>query len=96
VLERRIRAFTPAPGASAWLGPQPIKLWRASVQPDPAGAAPGTVVHVDAQGVDVATGSGLLRLEVLQKPGGKPLQAGEFLRGFPIQAGQRLHHRAPE
>lgn len=96
VLERRIRAFQPAPGASAQLGPTPIKIWQASVLAQAqAAAAPGTVLKADAQGVDVATGSGVLRLLVLQKPGGKPLRADEFLRGFPLQAGQSFAAQAP-
>jgi methionyl-tRNA formyltransferase len=53
------------------------------------------VLAVGSEGIDVATGAGVLRLEVLQKPGGKPLQAAEFLRGFPIRAGQRFQARGP-
>jgi methionyl-tRNA formyltransferase len=82
-----------------------LKLWRANVksgaQPDvqtdvPSSAKPppGTVLGVSAEGVDVATGDGVLRLLSLQKPGGKPLQAGEFLRGFAIAAGQRFEPKA--
>ncbi|MBM3362204.1 MAG: methionyl-tRNA formyltransferase [Betaproteobacteria bacterium] len=87
LLERRIRAFQPAPGASALFGPTAIKVWQASVLQAGSGP-PGTVLKADSQGVDVATGSGVLRLQLLQKPGGKPLRADAFLRGFPIQAGQ--------
>jgi methionyl-tRNA formyltransferase len=94
VLERRIRAFAPAPGASSELEGQPLKIWQASVQAH-ADAAAGTVLAVGSEGIDVATGAGVLRLEVLQKPGGKPLQAAEFLRGFPIRAGQRFQARGP-
>ncbi len=96
VLERRIRAFAPTPGASALLAGAPIKIWQASVRHTPVEAAPGTVIEVDAQGVDVATGSGVLRLQVLQKPGGKPLQADAFLRGFPLQVGQRFEARSAQ
>jgi methionyl-tRNA formyltransferase len=94
VLERRIRAFQPAPGASSVLHGTPIKIWQAQLLPD-AAAAPGVVLQSGEQGVDVATGQGVLRLQVLQKPGGKPLQAAEFLRGFPIDAGQVFDAKAP-
>ncbi len=94
VLERRIRAFQPAPGASSALRGTPIKVWQAHVLPH-AAAAPGTVMQSGEQGVDVATGQGVLRLQVLQKPGGKPLQAAEFLRGFPIEPGQPFDAKAP-
>jgi methionyl-tRNA formyltransferase len=53
-------------------------------------AAPGTVLGVDGEGLLVATGDGVLRL---QRPGGKMLPAAEFLRGFPIAAGTVLPSR---
>ena len=92
LLERRIRAFQPAPGASALLEGTAIKLWRASVlahQDRP----PGTVLAASEDGVDVATGEGVLRLHRLQKAGGKPLEAAEFLRGFDVQLGQQFAPR---
>jgi methionyl-tRNA formyltransferase len=101
VLERRIRAFAPAPGASAAIGGVALKLWRATVQPNVLPTVqpdikppPGTVLGASAEGVDVATGDGVLRLLSLQKPGGKPLQADEFLRGFAITAGQQFDAKA--
>jgi methionyl-tRNA formyltransferase len=39
-------------------------------------------LSADAQGIVVACGEGALRLTELQKPGGKRLAAGEFLKGF--------------
>ncbi len=96
VLERRIRAFVPAPVASASLQGTPIKIWQASARTTPVEAAPGTVIQADAQGIEVATGSGVLRLLVLQKPGGKPMLADAFLRGFPLQVGQRFETRTSE
>jgi methionyl-tRNA formyltransferase len=89
LLERRIRAFQPAPGASGVLGETALKFWRASVQAHVA-QPPGTVIAVGPEGVDVTTGQGVLRLHRLQKPGGKPLEAAEFLRGFEMQPGQRF------
>jgi methionyl-tRNA formyltransferase len=90
VLERRIRAFDPFPGAAGQLNGEPVKLWQAGVLTDAfllAGVQPGQVVAADVHGVDVATGDGVLRLTRLQKPGGKALEAAEFLRGFDIRPG---------
>jgi methionyl-tRNA formyltransferase len=72
---------------------QALKIWRASVWPH-QDAAPGTVLAASAQGVDVATGQGVLRLHRLQKAGGKPLEAGEFLRGFALQVGLQFEPKA--
>jgi methionyl-tRNA formyltransferase len=50
-------------------------------------AAPGTVLD---NALTVACGSGALRLEVLQRPGGKPLAAEDFLNGYPLSSGTNL------
>ena len=42
---------------------------------------PGQVLQANDQGLDVATGDGVLRLLQLQKPGGKRLGVADFLRG---------------
>ncbi|HEY4542254.1 MAG TPA: methionyl-tRNA formyltransferase [Noviherbaspirillum sp.] len=81
-LERCIRAFNPFPGATALVNGTVLKLWRAV--PDDAGGQPGRVLAADEAGVLVACGTGSLRICELQKPGGKRLPAGEFLKGFPL------------
>ncbi|MEI7785162.1 MAG: methionyl-tRNA formyltransferase [Betaproteobacteria bacterium] len=93
LLERRIRAFQPAPGAGASIANTALKIWQARVLPH-VQAEPGTVLAAGDQGVDVATADGVLRLERLQKAGGKPLQASDFLRGFAIVPGQCFDAKA--
>jgi methionyl-tRNA formyltransferase len=94
VLARRIRAFDPFPGMTVPLmvagGTETLKLWQAVAESLQTAAEPGTVVQADAQGVRVACGQGQLCLTQLQRPGGKRLSAADFLRGCPLQAGQRL------
>ncbi|MDS4076319.1 MAG: methionyl-tRNA formyltransferase, partial [Candidatus Accumulibacter sp.] len=85
-LDRRIRAFDPVPGASFTWQDRPIKVWRADVLADAAGA-PGTVLAADRRGIVVACGAAALRLTELQKAGGKRLPAGQFLAGTPLRAG---------
>ncbi|MEJ6021515.1 methionyl-tRNA formyltransferase [Ramlibacter sp. PS4R-6] len=90
-IARRVRAFNPAPGASATIRGEALKVWRANAAPGRGGAAPGTVVAIDEAGIGVACGDGS-RLDIteLQRAGGKRLAATDFLRGFPLEAGQRL------
>jgi methionyl-tRNA formyltransferase len=91
VIGRRVRAFNPFPAASAQLGAEVIKLWRASVDNianNEQHPAPGTVLSADAQGVRVACGEGVLCVTELQRAGGKRLSAADFLRGFPLAMGQ--------
>lgn len=89
VLERRLRAFDPFPGASSECGGETLKLWRAQALPG-AGGEPGTVLQAGAAGIDVATGDGVLRLLQLQRPGGKRLAAADLLRGMVIAPGSRF------
>jgi methionyl-tRNA formyltransferase len=88
MLARAVRAFNPFPGAVATLREVPVKVWRAEVV-DGYGE-PGTVLAADDDGVVVACGERALRLVELQKPGSRRLPAGEFLRGFPVCAGERF------
>ena len=88
-LARRVRAFNPFPVASSVLGGETIKFWRAQALPPHSRAAqPGEVIAVSAEGVDIATASGVLRATRLQKAGGKPLEAADFLHGFALYPGQ--------
>ncbi len=88
-LERAVRGYSPAPGAQAILADTPIKILRASVGELQHGV-PGEVVAVDRERIFVACGSGALALEVLQKPGGKPLPVAQFAQGFPVKTGDRF------
>ena len=85
-LEREIRAFRPAPGASILLGEERLKVWRAVVA-DGQGE-PGTLL--DPSSLTIACGTGSLRIVELQRPGGRRVNAEEFLRGRPLAAGTRF------
>ena len=86
VLARRIGAFNPFPGAHGSVDGTVVKLWRARVASSQTSAAPGTVLAANEhEGVLIACGEGVLRVDELQKPGGKRLPAAEFLKGFPLE-----------
>jgi methionyl-tRNA formyltransferase len=88
LIERRIRAFDPFPGASTQFGGDALKLWRAQVV---AGMGePGSVLAVTDEMVTVACGVGALSLTELQRPGGKRLPVRQFLQGQPVSVGQRF------
>jgi len=88
-LERAVRAFNPAPGAHAELDGTPVKVWQASAVADRVGA-PGEVLATGRGGILVACGRGALRLETLQRAGGRRLGAAEFLAGFALAPGTQL------
>jgi len=97
-LAARINGLNPWPGCSVVINGQPVKLGLADAPSDQEMCniirytfpGPGAVVGHDAVGLLVATGQGILRLRKLQRPGGKLLPAGEFLRGFPVTPGTLL------
>lgn len=94
-LAARVNGLFPWPGCAVEIGGQPIKLGLADVAAGGAGGrrAPGEVLGQDGEGLLVATADGVLRLRRLQRPGGKMLEAAEFLRGFPVAEGTRLPSR---
>jgi methionyl-tRNA formyltransferase len=87
-IERQVRAFNPFPVAGARVRSTEVKIWRAAAV-DGAGE-PGAVIEIDPAGIVVAGGAGALRLEELQRAGGKRLPARDFLRGFPLAVGERF------
>ncbi len=87
---RRVRAFNPFPGASTVLGGEAIKVWGAHVAEGHSTAECGQIVTLAPEGIAVTAMNSLAMLTELQRPGGKRLPAAEFLRGCPLQVGQRF------
>jgi methionyl-tRNA formyltransferase len=85
VLDRKIRAFNPFPGATVLLRGEPLKLWQAS--PVPGQDRPGTILEVGREYFTVACGQGALRIGEVQKAGGKRQSAAAFLAGNPLEPG---------
>jgi methionyl-tRNA formyltransferase len=80
-LDRRVRAFTPWPGAfTTWRGRR-LKVLQAGPLPEWRGDAPPGTVFALADGLAVATGEGALRLEEVQLAGKRPMDVNIFLRG---------------
>jgi methionyl-tRNA formyltransferase len=92
VIWNRVRGLVPWPGAFTHLpgSPQPqmLKIWQADVVPSQG--RPGEVLQADKNGVVVACGEEALRIQVLQREGGRRLKAHEFLAGHPLQPGLQL------
>jgi len=73
-LERQIRAFNPWPIAFCTWRNETIRIWGASVLPESTTAAPGTLLAITKDGLQVATGEGILQIHRLQIPGKKPVE----------------------
>jgi len=87
-LERKVRAFDPAPGTRFTLAGDSVKVWSAEVG---SGAGqPGTVVNISRDAIEVACGDGSLRLLMVQPPGGKRMSASAFAAGRRLVPGSKL------
>ena len=89
-IERYIRGLNPWPTAyTSWSG-KTLKLWKAEWVKEDTECAPGTVTAIEKNGFLVQTGAGQLRVTELQLEGKKRMDAGAFLRGVTMQAGDSL------
>ena len=82
VIERRLRAFDPFPGASFVLAGESVKLWRAALVPSGRGR-PGEVLAAGGGRLIVACADGALDLLQLQRPGGRRIDAAALLQARP-------------
>ena len=81
------RGLSPFPGAWFELpGGGRVKVLRTT-----KGDGPGDPGRVLDGHLTVACGSGAVRIVELQRAGGKPMDADEFLRGTPVAPGSTLH-----
>jgi len=79
-IERAVRAYQPWPVAeSRWRNAQ-IRIHAATALAG-SGGLPGTIMAVTADGIDVATGDGWLRLHNVQMAGRAVVTAGQFAQG---------------
>jgi len=91
-LRNHIRGFQPWPGcfceAPASSGSQRLMILRAAVES--GFGSPGEILDASGSGPLVATGEGALRLLEVQPSGKRAMEGGAYLRGHPLQSGNRL------
>ena len=84
-----VRAFNPWPIAFTHTGGKPLRFYLTEVLDDKSvSAAPGSVLSESKDGIQIATGDGVINIKKLQFPGGKPLAVNEFLNGRSLQGEQ--------
>lgn len=89
-LERLVRGLNPWPSAYTCLNQKTLKIWKAKVLDEESGQTAGTVVRVEKDTFVVQTGKGALALLEVQLEGKKRMDAGAFLRGYPVEIGTKL------
>jgi methionyl-tRNA formyltransferase len=87
VIERKVRAFNPWPGAFATVAaksgkPRNLKIFSASIVD--LAAAPGEILQTEERGLVIAASDRALSLEEVQPEGKRRMTSAEFLRGFDV------------
>lgn len=80
-IARQIQAFNPWPVAETRFQGQPLKLLEARALQHAVAAAPGTPLAETREGIDIATGTGVLRVLRLQVAGRRAQSATDFING---------------
>ena len=89
-IQRQVNAFNAWPVAQTPIElkgkMQMLRIWRAQAIDRATSDRPGTVIRCEKQGIDVATGEGILRLLEIQMPGKKPMDVPAFVNAHDISA----------
>ena len=88
-LARKVRGLNAWPVAHTVLNGQVLRIWQAQVLDSDVQMTPGEVLTKKEKVFDVATGKGVLRLLEIQLPGGKRMNAQNFLNAHDV-AGRQL------
>jgi methionyl-tRNA formyltransferase len=91
VIDLKIRAFNPFPGATLLDGESVIKVWRSALIDDQLQGEPGKIINITQDGVQLACGKGSLLLTELQRAGGKKMSASQLAQTLGWKPGQVLN-----
>lgn len=91
-LEWTIRAFNPWPVAYTTWKNANLRIWAAKAITKEHNLTPRTIMRASEDGIDIATGDGLLRLLQVQLPGGKVMDVADFYhsRQHELKVGEHL------
>ena len=83
-IDRQVRALSKSPGA--WFEHGDVRVKVLKSRPISGSGKPGQIID----GLSVFCGDGVLQLNILQRPGKKPMGAAEFLNGYHMPSGTIL------
>ena len=89
-INRQVHAFNPWPVAQTLWQDKVFRIWDSSLIDNECTAAAGEVVSVSRDGIDVATGQGIVRLHQIQVPGKKAMAVADFLNANTLNSGEQL------
>ncbi|MFQ5469668.1 MAG: methionyl-tRNA formyltransferase [Gammaproteobacteria bacterium] len=87
-IDRMVRAFNPFPVAFTFLSDgSRLRIWQTELVSGNESSKPGTVISVGDNGIDVATGEGVIRLLTIQAAGRRAMAVKDFQNASDIDVG---------
>ena len=84
----QVRGLDPWPGTYTFFPEGVLKIYQAQAEEGLFGTPGQVLVAGGKEGLVVAAGEGAVRVLRLQAPGGKQMDARDYLRGHPLEVGQ--------
>lgn len=85
-----IRGLNPWPIAHTTYNDRSMKIYESEVLLGNSNKEPGSIIKVSKEGMEVATGHGILLVKKIQFPNGKPLTVEQYINGNEIEIGKKL------
>lgn len=79
-----VRGVNPWPSAYTTYENQTMKIWKTKVVDKNSDKAPGTILKVDKEGIEVNTGNGVIQIIEIQMSGKKRMVVSEYIKGNTI------------
>jgi methionyl-tRNA formyltransferase len=76
-----IRGTNPWPSAYTKYNDDTMKIWKSEILDKESNNKPGTILKVDKEGIQVATGNKILLLKEIQMPGKRRMSVEDYIKG---------------